>query len=684
MTGAKTLWEQLHHVLGEAMLKSLTICFLLCFSTNTIVGQGTGTTAIWQEQTSLETTLHIYGGTGDYHEPDLFLRDGQYRLAFFTNYPFDRMDLRYTDRYGNWSNWFTRAVGGDAFERVYFYPPWDKPGAYKIAMRWHTGVGQGKSNNEYDAYIVPAADRMFTDTDGNYMVLWEGGSTGMDKPLLIVEGFDPSKPSNPSAENYPEFYYTRAEKFITKAHKYDTDVLILNFDDGGANILDNALVVQDAVNYITSLKFFGNDPVKLAGISMGGVVARYALAAAEENNLPLDVSHFVSLDAPQQGAVIDRKLQDFMKAKADDEELPLKSTAAKQMLVYNPYDNSGVMHRDFYSKLSNTNDNGYPELAKNIAVTFSTSNSTSPTGKWLHLQITILGVHSPGEYEEKSFYINTASEISQTGSYLPKSSTMLYGYSWPFIKWELERYLDPTYIPHKSALDIVDDSSMFDVTITPSSTGYHDEFPDEIVVPLLYELDLLPPLAASIIGPSIRKPGEAGTWVAAVSGGTSNYYPVTYRWEYKLTCPILDVIDEVQCGMWHYASSSSYFTRSGRPMYSPMNIKLTVTDTYSKLTRADSVTVTIIPDPPFVSLGENYPNPFNPTTFIRFSLPAARHVSLTVYDAAGRKVRSLADDTFMKGTHEVSFDASSLPSGLYFYTIRIDDYEETRSMMLLK
>ncbi len=86
----------------------------------------------------------------------------------------------------------------------------------------------------------------------------------------------------------------------------------------------------------------------------------------------------------------------------------------------------------------------------------------------------------------------------------------------------------------------------------------------------------------------------------------------------------------------------------------------------------------------FVSLGENYPNPFNPATIIRLTLPEATNVSLTVYDAVGREARKLADRVFSEGLHEITFDASSLPSGLYFYTIRAGGYTKTRSMMLAK
>ena len=80
----------------------------------------------------------------------------------------------------------------------------------------------------------------------------------------------------------------------------------------------------------------------------------------------------------------------------------------------------------------------------------------------------------------------------------------------------------------------------------------------------------------------------------------------------------------------------------------------------------------------------NYPNPFNPTTKISFTLPQNSRVSLKVYDALGREVADLANNIFEAGTHEVEFDASNLASGIYFYTIRTAQGNITKKMLLIK
>ncbi|GMU86673.1 MAG: hypothetical protein AMXMBFR48_19150 [Ignavibacteriales bacterium] len=84
------------------------------------------------------------------------------------------------------------------------------------------------------------------------------------------------------------------------------------------------------------------------------------------------------------------------------------------------------------------------------------------------------------------------------------------------------------------------------------------------------------------------------------------------------------------------------------------------------------------------SLGQNYPNPFNPVTTIRYSLAERGSVSLTVFDAQGSEVAVLVSGARDAGRHEVQFDASSLPSGVYIYRLEAGTYRESRKLILLK
>ncbi|MGB2959052.1 MAG: LamG-like jellyroll fold domain-containing protein, partial [Bacteroidota bacterium] len=88
--------------------------------------------------------------------------------------------------------------------------------------------------------------------------------------------------------------------------------------------------------------------------------------------------------------------------------------------------------------------------------------------------------------------------------------------------------------------------------------------------------------------------------------------------------------------------------------------------------------------PERIQLFQNYPNPFNPVTTIRFSLPAAAEVELSVYDLLGRKVESLLSETRDAGWHSVVWDAGGYASGVYLYRLRVERSFQTGMMILMK
>lgn len=83
-------------------------------------------------------------------------------------------------------------------------------------------------------------------------------------------------------------------------------------------------------------------------------------------------------------------------------------------------------------------------------------------------------------------------------------------------------------------------------------------------------------------------------------------------------------------------------------------------------------------------LEQNAPNPFNPTTRIAFSLEQASWASLKVFDLQGSQVATLVDGLTEAGEHRVSFDASRLASGVYFYALEAEGLVQTRKMVLMK
>lgn len=99
-------------------------------------------------------------------------------------------------------------------------------------------------------------------------------------------------------------------------------------------------------------------------------------------------------------------------------------------------------------------------------------------------------------------------------------------------------------------------------------------------------------------------------------------------------------------------------------------------------TSVDDPFTSALPDE--VALMGNYPNPFNPTTSIRFALPQAMDIRLDVFDLLGRQVGSLASGTYAAGTHSVRFDAGNLSSGVYVYRLVTPNSVISGKMMLVK
>jgi phosphatidylserine/phosphatidylglycerophosphate/cardiolipin synthase-like enzyme len=83
-------------------------------------------------------------------------------------------------------------------------------------------------------------------------------------------------------------------------------------------------------------------------------------------------------------------------------------------------------------------------------------------------------------------------------------------------------------------------------------------------------------------------------------------------------------------------------------------------------------------------LFQNYPNPFNPVTTIKFELPKAEKVTLSIYDILGRRLKTLFDGNAPAGVMAIDFNADGLSSGIYFYRVKTDDFAATKKLILMK
>jgi len=226
---------------------------------------------------------------------------------------------------------------------------------------------------------------------GGQAWLYNGCDRIFDKPVVIVEGFDPL---NAVSISRLHTRYLFVEN-ILKANGFD--VIYLNFADGGASIQTNAAVLQQLLGDVKSKKT-GSFPISVIGESMGGLVARYCLRTMEMNNVIHGVDKFISIDSPFLGAntpvgyqklVIDLSDVDFINifniAQGDlnDAITTLNAPASKQMLLrYKGQD----PHADYTSLQNTFSQIGFPNQnnIKNIALVNGSNNGTaqSPIGNF--------------------------------------------------------------------------------------------------------------------------------------------------------------------------------------------------------------------------------------------------------------------------------------------------------------
>jgi hypothetical protein len=83
-------------------------------------------------------------------------------------------------------------------------------------------------------------------------------------------------------------------------------------------------------------------------------------------------------------------------------------------------------------------------------------------------------------------------------------------------------------------------------------------------------------------------------------------------------------------------------------------------------------------------LCDNFPNPFNPSTIMKYSIPRTSIVIIKVFDILGNEIETLINEEKSAGTYEAKWNGSNLPSGVYFYQMRAGDFVQTKKMMLIK
>lgn len=191
---------------------------------------------------------------------------------------------------------------------------------------------------------------------------------------------------------------------------------------------------------------------------------------------------------------------------------------------------------------------------------------------------------------------------------------------------------------------------------------------------------------ASLSGPTSLAVNTSGTWNCSVSGGNA---PYTYQWYYLYPGGSSGEMEKPIHGVWwSIGTNSSSFSKMDNETF---HLKCVVTDAsnneITSNTRIVSINSQMAQEEESLyrnKLLNNYPNPFNPSTTINYSVQNTSKVSLIIYDILGRRVETLVNDEKLPGTYKVKFDANDLGSGIYFFRLTIGKFVETKKMHLIK
>uniref|UniRef100_UPI004047D8CD T9SS type A sorting domain-containing protein n=2 Tax=Roseivirga sp. TaxID=1964215 RepID=UPI004047D8CD len=272
------------------------------------------------------------------------------------------------------------------------------------------GLGSFASGYSMDVQTGAAPPEVLP---GGFALLFNGCDQVFDRPVIFVEGFDTQQ--NDPEEKSTIYDFRRqvrrglVEEFFT-ANGYD--VIYLKFDDTHDDIRNNAEVLKDLIRDV-NLRKTGSHPISVIGVSMGGLVARYALTDMERDGETHNVNRYISFDAPHLGAnvslgyqklvndVNDIAVRDILNISQQSIDVLLaaqNATSSKQMLLMY---NGSAPNSAFINLQSEFNMLGWPSQGgiRNIAIINGSNNGTgqpnlNPSDKIMEVNWVALGVNA--------------------------------------------------------------------------------------------------------------------------------------------------------------------------------------------------------------------------------------------------------------------------------------------------
>jgi hypothetical protein len=503
-----------------------------------------------------------------------------------------------------------------------------------------TGLSDAQAPLPHDTLLLTASipfNGQFG-TGEAYVYLSDSHST-LTNPVIVVEGFDLNNDMN-----WDELYQLlNQEGLIESIRSIGFDAVVLNFTESTDYLQKNALVVVELLEQIQAAIGPSADFV-LAGASMGGLCARYALCYMETNGPAHRVRTFISFDSPHTGANIPLGVQywlDFFSGLSDDAAYNLSrldTPAARQMLVYHHTDPPGAtgqsdpLRASWESDLAALGD--WPTLPRLVSVVNGSGYGTTQ-GYAAGAQLI--------DYEYADFLTTIRGNVWAVPD---QTSRMI-----------LDGYIRLLIIPVSQ-------------TVTVSGTRPFD-----------------------------NAPGGFRNTLADLDSSAAPYGDITALHPSHCFVPVTSALAlDTQDLFYDVAGDPDLVSHTPfDAVYVPLDNQehgtITAESKQWFLTEIKRAATAIAPpglaSGPNISLHQNTPNPFNPATTIRFTVPQAREVRLSVYDTAGRLVVVLLDGYAGAGTTRIIWDGRNhsgrpVASGVYFYRLTADGFSSTHKMLLIK
>lgn len=526
---------------------------------------------------------------------------------------------------------------------------YDRSGAKLLRLRveWPDGSRQEAAFAfEVAALVVPAPDDTLRVTgtvpfagavaSGDAWIYRAPGHATLVRPVVVVEGFDLD-----NSLNWDEIYtLLNTENLLEDIRADGYDLVVLNFDDATDYIQRNSLLLVELLQQVQN----GIDPAAhytLAGASMGALCSRYALAWMEQNAVEHRVNTWISFDGPHSGANIPLGLQywlDFFAGESADAAFLLSRLdrpAARQLLVYHYTDPSG------------------PGLADPLRTAFE-------------------------------------GELAALGGYpvQPRRVAIANGSG---------TALDQGYAPGAQLLDWEYDSFLVDIrgNVWAVSDG-----PAQRVFQGLIDPILLPAtqkdVTVSGTDPFDNAPGGSRASLAQADATAAPYGDIVALHAAHCFIPTVSALDLPTTDLFFDVSSeldpatlspfdALYFPAENQEhvLVTPQNAQW-----FRQELLATPTGVGPAPRRGLVLHG-NRPNPFNPATLIEFEVFEATRVRAEIFDARGRRVRTLLDELRPPGRQRVRWDGTDaagrrVGSGVYYCRIEAGREARAASLVLLK